>query len=67
MLDKDDMFGCVNWNIPNSTAYCLSFFLIFALQVLTHAARNFALQEHAIENTESVSLPHIVQYDYNMT
>ena len=23
-----------------------------------HAARNFALQEHAVENTESVSLPH---------
>jgi hypothetical protein len=28
---------------------------ILLLQVLIHAARNFALQEHAIESTESVS------------
>jgi hypothetical protein len=35
------------------------------LQVLMHAARNFALQEHAIENTESVSR-HIVQFYYCM-
>lgn len=61
------MLGFVHWNLPHLTAYCLPFFLILALQVLMHAARNFALQEHAIENSETVSLPHIVQYDYSMT
>jgi hypothetical protein len=64
--DREDMCGCVHWNLPHWSAYCLPFFLTLALQVLMHAARNFALQEHAIENTESVSIPHTVQYDCRM-
>lgn len=67
MLDRHDMRGCVHWTLLHLTAKCLLLFLILVLQVLVHAARNFALQEHAIENTESVSLPHIMQYDYSMT
>ena len=60
------MLGCVHWNLLHLTAYCLPFFPTLALQVLMHAARNFALQEHAVENTESVSFPHTVQYDCSM-
>jgi hypothetical protein len=54
-----DLRGSFFLNLLQLLSIC-----ILLLQVLIHAARNFALQEHAIENTESVSFLRFIGVDY---